>query len=164
MQVPRASGGREVDDKMVLDTFDNAAHYETLNPRFARAFRWLRETDLLAAAAGRHDIDGDAVYALIQDVTTKPREQGVWEAHRRYLDIQAPLTGEEAIGYAPIDQLKVTQAFDVAKDFCLLEGDGVLLRLRPGMFSLLWPQDGHMPGIAVGAPAPIRKVVVKVLV
>lgn len=149
---------------MVLDTFENSAMYEAINPRFARAFKWLRETDLLKAAAGRYDIDGDAVFALIQDVTTKPDEQGVWEAHRRYLDIQAPLTGEERIGYAPLASLEVSQAFDEAKDFCLLKGEGAWLRLRPGMFALLWPQDGHMPGIMEGAPKQIRKVVVKVLV
>lgn len=149
---------------MVIDTLSHASNYAPLGDRIHRALTWMRETDMAALAPGRHTIDGDAIFALIQDVVTKPADQGVWEAHRRYLDIQAPLTGDEAIGYAPIETLEVTQAFDEARDFCLLRGEGTLQHMRPGMFALLWPQDAHMPGIAVGGPRAIRKVVVKVLV
>lgn len=149
---------------MILDLFESASIYAPISPRIARAFAWMRETDVAALPAGRHTIEGDAVFALVQAITTKPYAQGVWEAHRRYLDIQAPLTGEECIGYAPLGALSVTQAFDEAKDFCLLSGQGTLQRLRPGMFALLWPQDGHMPGIAAGEPMAIKKVVIKVLV
>lgn len=149
---------------MVIDTLTHASTYGSLGSRIERAFTWLRENDVASLSAGRHEIDGDAVFALVQDITTKPAGQGVWEAHRRYLDIQAPVTGDENIGYAPIHTLEVTQAYDEARDYCLLRGEGTLQHLRPGMFALLLPQDAHMPGIAVGGPQAIRKVVVKVLV
>ncbi len=43
-------------------------------------------------------------------------------------------------------------------------GEGDFLALGPGDFMLLFPEDAHMPRIAVGAPAPVRKVVVKIAV
>ena len=149
---------------MILDKIEHSALYAPISPRIAKALAWLREADVKALPAGRHDIDGDAIYALVQDIVTKPAEEGVWEAHRRYLDIQSPVTGHERIGYAPLEALTVTRPYDEAGDYCLLSGDGVLQRLTPGMFAMLLPQDGHMPGIAADEPRAIRKVVVKVLV
>ena len=43
-----------------------------------------------------------------------------------------------------------------------LSGQAEFLTLGPGEFMLLWPGDAHMPGIAVGDPAPIKKLVVKI--
>lgn len=34
--------------------------------------------------------------------------------------------------------------------------------LRPGMFVLAFPWDAHMPAIATGTPAPLRKCVAKI--
>ena len=149
---------------MVIDSLHHSQMYAGLSQRIGRALDWLRVTDLTAVPIGRHEIDGDALFVLVQDITTKPLEQGVWEAHRRYLDIHAPLTGDENFGYAPLEALEVTQAYDEAKDFCLLRGAGTLQRVSPGMFVLVWPQDAHMPGIALGAPQAVRKVVIKALV
>ncbi|MCX7706947.1 MAG: YhcH/YjgK/YiaL family protein [Anaerolineae bacterium] len=36
--------------------------------------------------------------------------------------------------------------------------------LSAGSFMLLWPDEAHMPGLAVDDPVPIRKVVVKIAV
>ncbi|MBK7541977.1 MAG: YhcH/YjgK/YiaL family protein [Candidatus Competibacteraceae bacterium] len=45
-------------------------------------------TDLNALAEGRHELAGDALFALVQDYHTKPQSEGFWEAHRRYTDLQ----------------------------------------------------------------------------
>ena len=51
---------------------------------------------------GKIPIQGDQVFALVQDNTTKPRAQGTWEAHRKYIDVQFLTAGVEEIGYANI--------------------------------------------------------------
>jgi len=35
---------------------------------------------------------------------TKPREQGIWEAHRKYIDVQYMIQGSELMGWASIGQ------------------------------------------------------------
>ena len=50
---------------MVLDTLPNAARYESLNSRFAKAFAFLRTVDG-TQELGRHDLDGDHCFALVQ--------------------------------------------------------------------------------------------------
>lgn len=49
---------------MVLDTLANATRYERLNSRFAKAFAYLRTVDG-TQQLGRHDLDGDQCYALV---------------------------------------------------------------------------------------------------
>lgn len=149
---------------MILDSLTNALLYAQLSPRLAEGFRFLRSADLKTLPVGRIDVAGPAVFALIQDYRTKPVEQGFWEAHRRHIDIQYVVSGAERIGHAPIDTLRVTDAFDDDKDLIKFAGSGDWLTLREGQFTVFFPQDGHMPSIQLDAPAPVRKVVIKVAI
>ena len=148
---------------MVTDVLVNARLYFGLGDRIARALEWARVTDPTALEPGRIDIDGDRLFALVSDYVTKPLPDGRWEAHRRYLDLQCVAGGNERIGYAPLASL-AGGAYIPEKDIAWLEGDGSFVTMEPGRFMLLWPGDGHMPGIAVEEPVPVRKVVVKIAV
>ena len=85
------------------------------------------------------------------------------EAHRKYIDIQYLLSGEEAIGVGAVSDM--TEEVSAKPDGAVWFYHGPLsqIKLGSGSFAVLFPQDAHAPGIAVGAPAPVRKVVVKVL-
>ena len=148
---------------MVIDQLEKASMYLGINKRLAIAFQYLKNTDLAKVEPGRYEIDGTNVYALVQQYDTNPKEKGRWEAHRRYLDVQYVFSGAELFGYANLETLKAGE-YDEAKDFLSLTGDGDFFILRAGTFVILAPQDGHMPGIAVSSPQPVKKVVVKVSV
>ena len=113
----------------------------------------------------RYDLRGNDIYALVQQYATKPLNDGKMEAHRKYVDIQAVISGTEIIGVSSIVGLKEISAYSDEKDCELFEhnpGMSSLIKLRPGDFMLLHTGEGHMPGIAIGAPAEVRKVVIKV--
>jgi YhcH/YjgK/YiaL family protein len=148
---------------MIIDILANSHLYRGLSPGIDRAFDYLHQTDLSALELGDHEIDGEKIYARVLTYTTRPMEQGVWEAHRRYLDLQVIVEGQERICYAPLNRL-VHGDYTEAKDFWQLSGNGDALLLLPGGFMLLWPTDGHMPNLATEAPAPVKKVVVKIAV
>ncbi len=149
---------------MMIDQLANARQYEGLGPRIKQAFDFLRQTDLAALAPGIHELDGRALYVNVQAFTTRPAAEGRWEAHRRYLDLHYVFEGCERIGYAPAGSL-APGAYDAESDFMLLAGEaGALLPVLSGSFMLLWPEEAHMPGLAVDDPAPVRKVVVKIAV
>jgi YhcH/YjgK/YiaL family protein len=131
--------------------------------RLQAGFAYLQETDLEAAAAGTVEIDGDRVFAMHQEYNTKPRAQGFWESHRKYIDIQYVVSGTEHMGYANISQL-TPGPYDESKDLIVHEGSGSFVVLPAGMFTLLFPEDAHMPQIAVENPHPVKKVVIKVAV
>ncbi len=147
---------------MIIDLLVNAPQYEGLSPRIRQAFDFLQQTDLAALALGIHEIDGRALYASVQTFSTHPLAEGGWEAHRRYLDLHYVIEGAERIGYAPAGSLS-PGAYDAENDFMLLSGEaGALVPVSSGAFMLLWPNEAHMPGLAVDEPAMLRKVVVKI--
>jgi YhcH/YjgK/YiaL family protein len=148
---------------MIIDHLKNASPYFGAHPRLESAFKYLRNTDLGKIEAGRYEIQGTDVFVLVQNYDTKAKEKGRWEAHRKYIDIQYVYKGTELIGYANIDRLQ-PGAYDEGKDFWELKGEGDFVKAPAGTFLVLFPQDGHMPGIAVSGPEPVKKIVVKVRV
>lgn len=151
---------------MILDTLANHAQYAAISPRFARAFAFLQQLPA-DAAVGRHEIDGEEIYAFVQKHQTKPVAEKLMEVHRKYIDIQYMVKGREIIMWAPLADLKeCTMTFDSAVDAALYKciPEMVPIPVLPGQFALLFPEDGHAPSCAWDAPAEVLKVVVKVMV
>jgi biofilm protein TabA len=148
---------------MIVDQLSNAPFYYGLNERLARGLRYLQLADPKLITPGRHPIDGDQIFALFQEYNTKARDGGLWEAHRKYIDIQFVAEGIELMGYANLGHMR-TEPYDEARDFVPVFGDGLFVPMAAGTFVIVAPQDAHMPGIAQGAPQPVRKIVVKVAV
>jgi YhcH/YjgK/YiaL family protein len=148
---------------MILDSIDHSPQYERLGARFAKAFRFLRDTALADLAPGRYEIDGPKVFALVSDYETKTIAASRWEAHRKHVDVQVVASGEERVGVAPLETLN-QEPYDDEKDILFARGDGEFVTLVPGRFVVLFPQDAHMPGVAAGDPAAVKKIVVKIAV
>ncbi len=149
---------------MIVDLLDNDAVYAASGDSLRRAFDFLAAADFPAMASGRHDIDGERVFALVQRYETKPGDTCVWEAHRRYIDVQFLAQGIETVGYAPIGTLRTTKPYTAEGDCELFAGAGDHLTLRAGMFAVFFPADAHMPCMTAGSPTQVLKVVVKVAV
>ncbi len=148
---------------MILDRLDNATHYRDCHSGIRQAFAYLAATDFSQMPDGRIDLDGDTVFALVQRYTTKPKAEGVWEAHRKYIDVQYIANGAEIIGRTHLSQLNLTQPYSDEKDVLLFEGAGDFFSLGTGDFAIFFPEDAHMPGLCAGEnPAPVLKVVVKI--
>ena len=148
---------------MIIDTLAQASRYESLHPRFKAAFDFLRNTDWATLAVGRTEIDGDRLFALTQTYETKPAQDGKLEAHRVYIDIQFVVSGEEHIGYAPLDDQPPTEPFNVEKDIGFYHGDASFTRVSAGMFAIFFPHDAHLPSRHFITLAHVKKVVLKVL-
>ena len=146
---------------MIFDDISNAGLYSGIGPRFAQALDYLGSTDLASMEPERYDLDGDNLYVMVQEYDSKPKSEGFWEAHRAYADVQFVVSGAEHMGYAQSDSLKAGD-YDATGDFVKLTGEGLFLPMQAGQFIVLWPQDAHMPGMAIDSPAPVKKAVFKV--
>jgi biofilm protein TabA len=149
---------------MIVDRIENAGLYMPLHKGFEKAFAVLAEPELIKKPDGRYDIDGNDVYYVVQRYTTRPVDPNKLESHKKYIDIQVVLAGEESLGYAPTAGLEVVTPYDEAKDimFYRLPAAVTWTKLEPGRFCILYPQDGHMPGCQITSPAPVHKVVFKI--
>lgn len=149
---------------MILDTLDNAARYEALHPHFAKAFAFLRAVDG-TQALGRHDLVGDECFALVQTYETKASSEALFEAHRKYIDVQFLHSGCETLLWAPLATMREeTMAYNEAKDAALwkLIPETTPLRFAAGHFIILYPEDAHAPCIQWQQPESVFKVVIKV--
>ena len=146
---------------MIYDTLEHAELYVATHRLLEEALRFLTTDDLPRLEAGRHEVAGGA-YASVQAYTTSPFEQGSFESHRRYVDVQYLIAGEEWIYVAAPDALHTTQGYDQQSDCTLYRGTPeTRVLMRPGCFLLLFPHDAHMPCVTVERPAAVKKVVVK---
>lgn len=148
---------------MILDTLTRADRYLALHPRFAEAFAFLRTTDLAALAPGRHAIDGDALFALVEDGPGRTRAEAKLECHRRYLDIQLVLKGIDEMGWKPLSECVAPLTdYDAKRDIRFYDDAPASWIATPaGAFCLFFPDDAHAPLVSAER---IRKVVVKVAV
>lgn len=149
---------------MIIDTLDNCQRYACLHPRFKAAFAFLQSPGLDATAIGRLELDGTQLFALTQEYATKPIQEGKLEAHKKYIDIQFIVSGEEFIGYAPLKNQAPAKPFDAEKDIGFYDGEAWFTLLRQGMFAIFFPQDAHLPGRYADKPSQVKKIVLKIAV
>ena len=149
---------------MILDCLPQWRQYATTLPGLDKAFAYL-ETIQADCPTGRNELDGDRVYALVQRYRTKPHDQGKLESHRKYADVQFLVAGRETILWAPLAALTtVTQPYDATKDIAFFGpvAGATPLHLSAGQFTILFPADGHAPGLETEGALDVVKVVVKV--
>lgn len=146
---------------MVFDLVCHASRYEPLHPGFAAALRWLAKPELPRLSAGRHEIEGQRLFALINRDPGKGRLAARLESHRRYIDIQITLAGDEEIGYRPVADCSAPQVpFLPDNDVAFYaEPPDSWLAVPPGRFAIFFPADAHAPLAGVGE---LHKIVVKV--
>jgi biofilm protein TabA len=152
---------------MIVTDIKRIVHQLAMTFSLQKAIDFLRRQDIRHLADGKVDIDGDRVFAIVQRYETMMTDIPVFEYHRKYIDVQYVVSGEEVIGWATVERMTITEAYDMDKDICfgtVLEGQWTPLLLRAGQLAVLYPEDGHAPKLAAGAPSPVMKIVVKVAV
>lgn len=150
---------------MIKNSLKYTKNYYNLSDKIKLALKYLEQNDLKERQNGHYDILGNDVYINIQDYTSKPETQGKWEAHRKYIDIQFMIKGSERIGVGEIDNYQTSEAYDEAKDLEFLNTTNdkhQFINMNENDFIILYPQDVHMPQIAMDTPSYVKKAVVKI--
>jgi YhcH/YjgK/YiaL family protein len=149
---------------MILDKIENADLYKAINPLLAEGLKFIVENNFTQIEAGKFFLKDQLLYAMINDYDTKPMEQCKLEAHRKYIDIQFMVSGEEQIGITTSQNQKPSEEYNSEKDIVFYEDEVSLFTLKEGHFAIFFPDDLHQPCIMVDEALPVRKVVVKVAV
>ena len=146
---------------MILDSLTQAETYVPLHPRFAKAFAFLRTRELAALPPGRHPIEGERVYVSIDHAGGRGRERSRLEHHRRYIDIQFTIEGEEQIGWMHLADCRSPDGpFDSSRDIRFYSDlPSTWLTVPPGSFAIFFPDDAHAP---LAGSGDVRKAIVKV--
>ncbi len=146
---------------MIVDSLESFAHY----------FQGIAGMDEFIAslddniAEGRHEMDGDNVFAMVSNYECRPRTKCSPETHEQYVDIQIVVKGQEIIEWFPREVLNIKDPYDPEKDLAFYErpeAEGTQVILKKGVFAVFFPHDAHMPQVCSGNDANVTKVVVKI--
>ncbi|HVU23160.1 MAG TPA: YhcH/YjgK/YiaL family protein [Opitutus sp.] len=144
--------------------------------RLAAVFDYLADVarpDTTAGKRLRMATEGDALrvelaggaFALEQVYRTKVRADGFFESHRRYIDVQVVIDGEEWMEIIDVTRAIVRRPYQDERDFIVYENGaaGAVLHVTGGQAAVFFPADVHLPGLCgADGPALVRKTVVKV--
>ena len=151
---------------MIADNLKNSELYLGVNSRFASAFAFIQKAVAENYPAGRYEIDGGNLYAMVQEYDTKLAADAKFEGHKRYIDIQFIVSGAEVMQVAGLAGMTASTEYNEQKDctFYANTDSASTLLLQQGEYAIFFPHDIHRPGIAPnGSPAAVRKIVVKVI-
>lgn len=148
---------------MIFSNLIQSERYAALHPLFPRAFDHIRNTDMFALAPGRYDIVGDDLFAIVELVQGRTREMAQLECHRKYIDIQLLLEGDETMGWKPLtDCHNPVSEFSIEKDIQFFrDAPASWIAVPPEHFCIFFPDDAHAPLVGSGE---IRKVIFKIRV
>ncbi len=149
---------------MIIDKLTNSHLYSGLGERINKAFDYLKKTDFAKTDLGKYEIEGDNVFALVNEYNTKDESDGKLEAHKKYIDVQFVAKGEELMGFALLENQKVIDEYNEQNDITFFSGEKSFTLVKEGMFAVFFPTDVHLPGIKVNEKSYVKKVVIKVKV
>lgn len=86
------------------------------------------------------------IFALEQVFYTKDRENCFIESHKKYIDFQLILSGNEQMEYIDIDKLEIENSYDEKKDlitYKLVDNTSKIL-LQENDLAIFFPDDAHI--------------------
>lgn len=152
---------------MIVCDLDELRQQVVLTPNMKTAVGFLETSGRSELAEGRVVVDGEKVYVEVQAYDSVERDTERFEGHRKYIDIQFVVSGEEIISWTSMKNVTETKAYDAEHDYWLgsAPADKITeVRLGAGQLAVLYPSDPHAPRKAIGSASPVRKLVVKVAV
>lgn len=152
---------------MIKDNLLHIDYYNYLSPGIYFGLKYLRDTDFSSMANGKYEIKEGKAYAIVQDYDTKPESEGKFEAHKKFVDIQFIIEGEEQVLVGKLDGFEETTPYDEEKDILFLtpKTDAKIdsVKIKSGEYVILTQKDVHMPSISVETTSHVKKVVLKIL-
>ncbi len=138
--------------------------YDFLAEKFKVGYEFLRRDDLTTLSVGSIDLGG-GITVQVQEYTSKLPEDGKFETHDKFFDIQYVVSGVEAFGVANREGLEILIPYNPERDITFYKEPTVSgsVVLAAGDLIVVTPEDAHKPGLAVaGKQAPVKKLVIKI--
>ena len=155
---------------MIAGLWSNVCGFweEGRGEQFQKAYHFLKNRDWLAEKPGVIAIDGEKMYAVVQEYDTENMEQLQYESHKRYLDVQYLVSGQEKILVCDRQAAgEIVIPYNPNEDIVFYadpEEEPVELLISAGEFAVFTTEDCHKTRCNVrrGAASPVKKVIIKI--
>lgn len=144
---------------MIYDKIIHANKYFGIQRNLDIALQFIMDTDLNSLPYGITEIDGDKVFVHVMDAEAKNEEDGKFEYHKKYMDIQIDIEGTEII-YLAENWDREVEAYKEDIGFVAAEKE-VSCLMGSGKFVICNVKEPHMPGIKAIDNTYLKKAVIK---
>ena len=153
---------------MVFDKLENAHIYYGMHKNMEKSFNFIKEAIEKNLPAGKYEIDGDDVFASVQEYENCPNyEEKKLEGHKKYIDIQFIVSGSEYMQICHISDVQTKIPYNEEKDveFYFDTPSFADATVSKNGYGIFFPEDIHKPGLAPNkVPVNVKKVLVKIKV
>tara|TARA_Y100000310_G_C20607344_1_gene776212 strand:+ start:953 stop:1417 length:465 start_codon:yes stop_codon:yes gene_type:complete len=149
---------------MIIGNIKNKNFEGEFSSSIKKALDYIKNTNF-SSMKGKYDVEGDKLFAIIDEYETIKKEDKQTEAHRKYIDLQFIYSGSEMMGCAfENSENEVLKEYDEEKDVVHFSKvkEEVNLPAYPGMFFIFFPEEIHRPGCILEKKEFVKKVIVKI--
>ncbi|MBE7067718.1 MAG: DUF386 domain-containing protein [Clostridiales bacterium] len=144
--------------KGTLDTLQNCPYLsgETKNA----ITEFIQKNDMKTLPCGKYPLN-DTDFVNVVSVQTKESD-GVFEAHKKYVDVFYMITGDERVDYSEtVDEM--TKDYVEADDYFLCTAKNIdSTYSREKEFCVLDTEELHKPSVCIEQPTQIKKAIFKI--
>lgn len=146
---------------MIVDNLKNISLYKNIPTCVVDFIENLHSNISL----GKHVLS-DNIYFNVETYCTKQVEDGKFESHNDYIDIQLLLSGSESIYVTSVDGLTISTPYDKIRDISFYSDpldNSSFVTLNGTNFIMLFPHEAHAPQISPNKTCEeVLKIVVKI--
>ena len=149
---------------MFKGNLSNLETYQSLPVKMFEVIEQVKKHLSPSVENGNYQLEGDDIFFFVVDENTKLVTECKSEIHRKYIDIQIVLAGEERFGYSLHPFKSITEDLLAVRDVAFSE-DVVTEQfadLQVNDFIIFNAEQPHRPQIAVNEPMAIRKAIIKI--
>lgn len=148
---------------MIFGQFHELKNYKGTSKLLDRAIELIETGDFLKGQPGRNVVEGDDLFYNLVEVDTRELKDCFFETHKDYIDIHVVVEGEEGIGYSLQEELTAETEYDKASDFQKFAGEAKqIFTVKNDRFIIFFPEEPHMPLMALDTPKKIKKAIFKI--
>lgn len=149
---------------MIYAHISSASLYANIYPGIAEGLHFLQQA-APSIAPGQYQLSGGS-YANVDSYTTCEVNPAGYEAHRKYIDIQYLVSGEEEVLVCNTNELNCSSGYDAERDVAFFRHADPTARVKlgGGYFVILFPHDAHEPQHCICTPTLVKKIVAKIAI
>lgn len=135
-----------------------------IKDRIESAVKYLKKLKVSEADVGKRVDVNDNFYYSVQSYDTRPTEECKLESHRKYIDIQVMISGEESMDIADISRLTLKEEYNEEKDvmFWNIPTRMSKTTLLSGDCIVLYPETAHRGAQNIEETKHVLKIVGKI--
>lgn len=151
---------------MIVTNINSLEYYKSIGERMKLAMEYLKNINTAMLDDGKYNIDSDNIFANVSTYETRKCCESKYEAHRRYIDIQCLIEGEELIYYNDTAFMEADGEYNAEKDKINFKDSkaAASIHLIPGLIAIYYPSDAHKACCRIddSFSSKVRKLVIKV--